>query len=152
VWNARAISSGVRAASERCHRLRHLAEQADVVELLEGLASKVRPRHLADEEDERSRVLVGGVDPDRGVRCSGSTRDQTDARPAGQLPVGLGHVGRRRLVAGRIEPDRRVADRVEHADVALARDAVRRVHAVDEQLVDQDARGGAAQKAIGYSP
>ena len=131
---------------ERRHPLRHLAEHARVVELLECLAPEVRARHLADEEDERSRVLVGGVDPDRGVRRARRARDEADPRAGRSASRRPPPCSPRRLVAGREQPDRRVPDRVEHAEVALARDAVRRVHAVDEQLVDQDARGRAASK------
>ena len=82
----------------------------------------------------------------------GRARDEADPGPAGELAVRLGHVRGGRLVPGGDQPDRRVADRVEDVDVALAGDAIGRVHAVDEQLVDEDARGGAHQNAIGYSP
>ena len=132
--------------------LRHLAEHARVVELLERLSAEVGARHLADEQDDRRRVLIGGVDPDRRVGGARRAGDEADPRPAGQLAVRVGHVRGACLVARRVETDVRLADRVQHGDVALARDAVRGVDAVDEQLVDEDLRGAAGQNAIGYSP
>ncbi len=42
--------------------LRHRAEHGLVVELLEGLAPALRARDLADEQDQRRRVLARGVD------------------------------------------------------------------------------------------
>ena len=68
VWNARADELGdPGGVVHRRHPLRHLAEHARVVELLERLAAEVAPRHLADEQDQRRRVLVRGVHADRGV-------------------------------------------------------------------------------------
>ena len=129
----------------RLDQLRHLPVHPRVVQLLEGLAPQMRARHLADEEDERRRVLRGRVDADGSVRRTGRARDEADAGLARQLPVPLRHVRRARLVAGDDEPDRCVAERVEDGDVALARDAERRVDAVHNQLVDEDLRTGAGQ-------
>src|SRR5581483_4726752 len=113
-------------------------------ELLKRLAAEVTPGNLADEEDERRRVLVGGVDADGGVRRTGRACDEADPRAPRELAVGVGHVRGAGLVTRRVESDRRVRDRVEDAEIALARDAKGGVDTVDDQLVDEDARGGAA--------
>ena len=105
--------------------LRHRAEHLAVVDLLERLAPQHRPRHLADQEDQRRRVLERGVDAAGGVRRARAARDHADAGPAGELPVGVGHVRGADLVAAGDEADRRVEERVEHGEVALARDAER---------------------------
>ena len=132
-------------------QLRDLAEHAPVVELLKRLATAVAARHLADEQDERGRVLVGGVDADRGMRRARCARHEADARPAGQLAVRVCHVGRARLVARDDETDRRVVQRVEDGEVALAGDAEGGVDAVDDQLVDEDLRAGPGQRLTGCS-
>ena len=68
----------------------------------------------------------------------GPTRDEADPGPAGELPVRLRRVRRALLVATGDEPDRRVVERVEHGQVALARKAEREVDAVELELVDED--------------
>ena len=131
--------------------LRRLAEQARVVELLERLAAAVSPRHLPDEQDEGRRVLEGGEDADRGLRGARSARHEADAGSARELAVGLGHVRGTRFVAGDDEPDRCVAQRVENREIALAGNAERGVDAVDDELVDEDARAGADHSLTGCS-
>ena len=133
------------------HPLGHLPEHQRVVELLERLPAEMGPRHVPDEQDQRCRVLVGGVDADCRVGGAGRPGDEAEAGPAGELAVGVGHVRRGRLVPGDDEPDWRVADRVEDAQIALARHAEGGVDPVDEQLIDEDARGGAFHR-MGHSP
>jgi hypothetical protein len=130
---------------------RHLAEHAAVVELLERLAPAMPARHLPDEQDQRRRVLVGGMDADRGVGGAGRTGDEADAGAAGELAVGVGHVRGARLVACDHESDRRVVQRVEDGDVALAWNAERRLDAVDDELVDEHLRAGSRHKTRGRS-
>ena len=142
--NARAITSGRRAASSTC--VAHLAIGPNtwrIVELLEGLTSGRGARHLADQQDHRRRVLGGGVDPDAGVRGPRSAGDQADPGAAGELPVGLGHVRGPRLVAGDDQSQRGVVQRVEHGEVALARDAEGQLGAMDGELIDEDLASGA---------
>lgn len=122
-------------------RPEHLA----VVDLLEALAVHRVARDLADEQDHRRGVLEGGVHADRGMAGAGTARHHRDARPAGELAVGLRHVRGARLVARIDQPDRRrIVQRVEHLEVALARHAERHVGAVDEELVDEDPAAAAA--------
>ena len=129
-------------AVELPRRLRDTAEDLRVVELLPRLAPAERPRHLADEEDHRRGVLLRGVDADRGLGRAGTAGDEADPGPARQLPVRLRRVRRALLVAARDEADRRVVQRVEHGQVALAREAEREVGAVQLELVDEDLAAG----------
>jgi hypothetical protein len=133
------------------HPLREAAEHPLVIDLLEGLASAQAARHLADEQDHRRRVLRGRVDADRGVRRPGPPRDEADARTPRQLPVGLGHVRRARLVPADDELDTRVAQGVEDGQVALPGDAEGDVDPVQLELVDEDAPAAADHSSSGAS-
>src|SRR5699024_3680201 len=66
------------------HAFRGRGEPLGQAELLEGFARPVRGRHEADEEDERRRVLPGGVDGDHRNRRTRTARDHGDARTPGQ--------------------------------------------------------------------
>jgi hypothetical protein len=94
--------------------LRHRPEHGRVVELLEALPPDGVAGDLAHEQDHRRRVLRRGVQAVGRVRRPRPPRDEADARAAGELPVGVGHVRRAALVARHDEPQRRVAQRVEH--------------------------------------
>jgi molybdenum-dependent DNA-binding transcriptional regulator ModE len=59
---------------------------------LEALAFHRVRRHLADEQDHRRGVLPGRVRAVGRVRGPRPARDEGDARPAGKLAVGVGHV------------------------------------------------------------
>ena len=120
------------------HPLRHRAEHVAVVDLLERLAAHHLAADLPDQEDQRGRVLERGVDAAGGVRGAGAAGDHADPRPAGELAVCVGHVRGTDLVAARDEADRRVVERVEHCQVALAGDAEGDVHPVDDELVDEE--------------
>ena len=123
--------------------LRHRVEHPAVVDLLERLAILHVAADLADQEDQRRRVLVGRVDADRGVGCPRPAGDEADAGLARQLAVRLGHVRGGGLVPAGDEPDRRVVERVEHREIALAGNAERELDAVQRQLVDQHLTAGA---------
>ena len=109
------------------------------VDLLERLATAMPALDLTDEQQERCRVLHGGVHADGGLRGARAARDEADARAPGQLAVGLGGVGGARLVPAHDQSagGRDVVKRVEHGQVRLARHAERHVCAVHEQLVDE---------------
>ena len=124
------------------HPLRHRAEHVAVVDLLERLAPHHLAADLADQEDQRRRVLERGVDAAGGVRRPRAARDHADSRAAGELAVGVGHVGGADLVAAGDEADRSVVERVEHGQVALARHAEGDVHPVDDELVDEEPAAG----------
>ncbi len=125
----------------------HLAEHAAVVDLLEGLAVGGLARHLADQQDHRRRILEAGMQSDAGIGGARPAGHKTDAGLAGQLAVGLRHVGRAAFLAADDVADRVAlgVERVERGEVALARNAEDRVGAVNAQLVDQDLRATAAR-------
>ena len=112
----------------------HLAE----VHFLEGLAPEVGAVHLSDEQDHRGRILKSGMDPDAGVAGPRAPGHQADARPAGHLGVGLGHVGGAVLVTAGddvyLVPD--VVERVQDLQVAFAGDAENLVRAVGHKGID----------------
>ena len=118
--------------------LRHRPEHVPVVDLLECLPAHHRAADLADQEDQRSGVLEGGVDAPGGVCRTGPARDHADARPTCELAVGIGHVRCADLVTAGDEPDRRVVEGIEHGQVALARHAEGDVHPVHDELVDEE--------------
>ena len=123
-------------------RLRDAGERLPVVDLLPGLAAAKRARHLADEQQHRRRVLARRVHADGGLRRSRATRHEADPGPPGELAVRLGGVRGALLVTARHEPDRRVVERVEHGEEALAGEAEREVGAVQLELVDDDPAAG----------
>ena len=69
------------------------AEEGGKVDLLEALAVAVAARDVADEQDHRGRILEGDMDAAAGVGRAGAAGDEGDARAAGHLAVGVGHVG-----------------------------------------------------------
>ncbi|MNS89560.1 hypothetical protein D3C72_1235770 [compost metagenome] len=120
------------------------AEDLAVVDLLEGAAAPVGQGDLADEQDHRRGVLMRRMHADGGMGRARSARDHADARLAGQLAIGLGHVGGARLVAADddLDPVAHVGQGVEHGQIALARHTEDLVHPVHHQGVDQTAGGG----------
>jgi len=118
----------------------HLAEHAAVVDFLERLAVDEVAADLADEQDHRRGILERGVHADAGVGRARPARAEDDAGAAGQLAVGVGHVGRAALLPADDEA-RAVAALVEafeHAEVAFARHAEGEVDAVIDQRIDED--------------
>ncbi len=120
--------------------LRHAAVHPAIVDLLERLAIDEVAADLADEHDQRRRVLRRRVDADRGVRRAGSARDEGDAGAACQLAVRFGHVGGPAFLPADDEPQlvADVVERVQHGQVALARDAERERGALRDQVGDED--------------
>ena len=121
------------------------AEHLAVIDFLKRLAIHHVAADLADQHDHRRRILERGVDADRRMAGAGTARHHADAGLAGQLAVGLGHVGGAGLVAGvdELEAVAHVEQRIQHFQIALARYAEGHVGAVDQELVDQDLAAGA---------
>ena len=71
-------------------RLEHPA----VVDFLEALAVGFVERDLADEQQQRRRILEGDVHADGAVAGAGAAGDEGGGRAAGELAAGLGHVHR----------------------------------------------------------
>ena len=81
----------------------------------------------------------------------GPARDHADSRPAGELSVGVGHVGCPDLVAAGDEADRGVVEGIEHGEVALAGNAERQLDPVDDELVDDEPAAGPHVRRSGCS-
>ena len=130
------------------HPLRDAAEHPRVVDLLEGVAAQVALLHLPDEQDQRHRVLLRGMDGDGGVARAGPARDQHHARPPRQLRVRHRHEAGAAFAAAGDEVKRRVrVQRIEKRDVALARHAEGAVHALRGEERDQPFGGGGHGRA-----
>ena len=129
-----------RASSIRAAHLAIGREEGGKVDLLEALAVAVAARDVADEQDHRGRILEGDMDAGAGVGRAGAAGDEGDARAAGHLAVGVGHVGDPAFLPADDRVDLgRVVERVEHGEEALARHGEDAVAALDLELVDEDA-------------
>ena len=127
--------------------LRHAAEHAPVVDLLERLAVDEVAADLSDEQDHRRRILRGRVHADRGIRGAGTARHEGDAGTARELAVRLRHVGGTAFLPAHDErqPVADVVERVEHREIALARHRERVRRALREEVGDEDFAAGAGR-------
>ena len=80
--------------------------------------------------------------PGEALVAPGPARDEHDARPAGDLADRLRHHGGAALLPADGELDRPVVERIERREIAFARHAEHVLHAVHDQLVDQDFAAG----------
>ena len=79
------------------------------------------------------------MDPAAGVGRARAAGDEGNPRAAGQLAVGVGHVGDPALLSAHDGVDlRRVVERVEHHQEAFARHREDAVAALDYELVNED--------------
>ena len=119
--------------------LGHGAEHAAVVDFLEGLALHEVVADLAHEQDHGRGILEGRVHADAGVGGARTARDEADARLAGELAVGLGHVGGAAFLAAYdgFDGARVFVQRVDAGQIAFARDQEHAPRAVDAQLLHQ---------------
>src|SRR5690606_2349604 len=84
------------------------------------------------------------VQADGGVARARAAGHEGDAGPAGQLAVGLGHIGDAAFLPADDEIDPgRVVQRVERGEEALAGNGEDAIAALREELVDEDASTGA---------
>ena len=107
------------------------AEKGRVVHFLERAAPAHAPLDLANEQDQRHRIVLGDVNAMRGVGGPRPARDHGNARAAGQAAHGVGHHGRARFLAADCQVDRRVMQRIEHGQKAFARHAEHMLDALD---------------------
>ena len=147
---------GARGCVERHDRLGEAAEIAVVVDFLKGFAAEHVGADVADEHDERGRILEGGVDADAGVRCAGTAGDHADARALAQLAIGLRHVrGSGFVPAGdEVNVAARVVKRIEDGEIAFSRDAEDVTGALGADGLDDGLRDGghrAAPRPVGGS-
>ena len=126
----------------------HRAEHRAIIDLLEGLALTHVARDLADEHDERARILLRDMDAVSAIGGAGAAGDEADAGTAGHFADGFGHHRGAGLLPAHRDGNIAVMKRVEHRQIALAGHAKDVLHAVDAQLIDQNF-GGAAQIVLG---
>ncbi len=122
------------------------AEQGAIVHLLKGAPSHHRALDLPDEQNERRRVVLGDMNPVRGVGRAGAPRHEADPGAAGQPAVGQGHHGGARLLTADGEGERRVAHRVERGEIGLAGHAIDALDPLGHQLVDENLSAGAGTR------
>ncbi|MND46572.1 hypothetical protein D3C80_374480 [compost metagenome] len=117
------------------------------VDFLEGFAVALVASHLADEEDHRRRVLEGRVHTHRGVGGARPAGHEADAGLAGQLAVGLGHVGGAAFLPADDQVDgfAGVVQGIEDGEVAFTGNAEGALDTVDAQGIDQDLAAGAVR-------
>src|SRR5262249_25806998 len=130
-----------RIVNFRCP-FRHGPEHGTIIELLECLAIAHIAANLPDKHDHRGGILARDMNAGRRVAGAWSTRDKTDAGPAGYLAHSLRHDGRGAFVAADGKLDVAIVESVERGKVAFARHAKDIAHALDRQLVDQDFAAG----------
>ena len=121
----------------------HRAEHGAIVEFLKRLALAHVACDLADEHDDRRRILARDVNAGRSIGGAWPARDEADAGPAGRLADRLRHHRGAALLPAHGDGDVAVVEGVEHGEIALARHAEYVAHAVDAQLIDQNLGGGA---------
>ena len=132
-----------RGAIDLDHPLGDRPEHLLVVELLERLALAHAALDLADEHDQRRRILRRDVDAVGAVHRAGAAGDEADAGAPGQLAISLRHDRGAAFLAAHQHVDRGVMQRIEHGEKTFAGDAGQPVDALLDELVDQDAAAGA---------
>ncbi len=135
-----AISATVRGSAAH---FGEAAERGDLVDLLERLATAEAALDLTGDHEHRGRVLARRVDPDGEVRRPDRSCREADGRPTGQLPVRLGHEGRRTFVARGDDPDPGALEGVEQPQERLTRHGERIAHARRAQGVGDEPTDGA---------
>ncbi len=133
--------------------LGHLAEHAAEVDLLERLAPTHGAADLADEDDHRGRILAADVNAGRSVGGAGAARHHDDAGAAGELAPGLRRHGGAAFLAAERHCDRRIVERIEQRQIALAGHAEDALDAVIlQRLDDQPRRRRRVACAVRHSP
>src|SRR5439155_4951135 len=105
------------------HPLDDAAVHAPVVDFLECFAVGKVAADLADEDDQRRRILCRGMDADRGIRRARAARDEDDARASGKLAVRFSHIRRAAFLTAddQAQAIAYIVEGVEHRQIALAR-------------------------------
>ena len=140
---SKALSDNLRNAGGvidlRCP-LGYRREHARQIDLLKRLAPDHGPTDLADEQNQRGRVLPGDMNAGARVCRPRSPGHHADSRPATQLAVCLRHHRRTPFLAACEEAERfpAIDERVQYRQVAFARNAEDMLRTVYEQLIHQD--------------
>jgi hypothetical protein len=143
VAKARATYSAV-GVVDALHPLGHAlgagAEEAVVLEFLEGLAIALVAGDVAHEQHHRRGVLIRGVHADRSVGRARAARDEAHAGAAFDLAGGFRHEGRAAFLPVDHEADLLavLVEAVEHGEVALAGNAEGVGDALRHQALDDE--------------
>ena len=119
-----------------------IAKEAPVVDFLKGFALTCVALHLANEQDQRRRILHGDVDAGGGIGGAGAARDKADAWLAGQLSRGIGHHRGAALGPANDDAYLCVVKRVEHGKIAFARHAKQALDAIGLERLDDQLSAG----------
>ena len=114
------------------------SEERPIVHLLESAPSHHRPLDLADEQDHRRRIVLGDMQPMRGVGRAGTAGDEADSRPPSKAPLCQRHHRGARLLPADGEFDRRIVHGVEGGEVGFAGNAIDPLDPLGDELVDQN--------------
>jgi hypothetical protein len=125
-----------------------VAEHPPVVDLLECLALAHLASDLADEQDHRRRILHGDMQASGGVGSTRSARDKTDAGLTGHLAPRFRHHRRATLMPGNRHGNRRIMQRVEHVQIALAGDTEHTLDTIGLQRLDNEVAAGAGREDV----
>jgi hypothetical protein len=124
-------------------------EEAGIVLLLEGEAAEILAFDLADQHDDRCRVVIGGMEGDEAVREAGPARHHGDAGSLAQPPVRHRHEAGACLVAAHHDTDRVALDeRAGEPNIALAGHAIDLVDVVRFEAFRQEAGDGSAHRRL----
>ena len=121
--------------------LRDRPKQVDQVQVLVALLMHSRGGRLARYGHDRGIVHVGVGHARNQVRRTRPQGRQTDAGPARQPPVDIGHEGRRLLVPRRYEAHRASAQRLHDVEVLLPGDAEDELHTLVLQAANEEFGG-----------
>lgn len=135
------------------HPFGHLAEHASVVDLLEGFALVEIVAHLAHEQNHGRGVLESRVHADAGVGGARAAGHETDARLAGELAIGFGHIGRAAFLAADDGLDGVLVfiQGIDAGQITLAGDHENAARAVNAQLLHQDLAAVAFDECLAHA-
>ncbi len=130
------------------HPFGERAKHGAVIHFLKRLTVLHRAADLTDQHHHRGAVLHGGMDADTGMGGTRSTGHHADTRLAGQLAIGLRHIGGTVLDPGNdeLDPVTHRIHGIEHAEIGFPRYAEDRIDPLNQQLFNKD---GAAGNRIG---
>ena len=133
--------------------LRHLPEHTPEVDFLERLPVHHAAPDLPDEQDHGRGILPGDMHAGAGVRRAGRARHHADAGAAGKLSVGFRHHGRAAFLAAHDERQAvaAVIERVEHGQIAFARNAEDHSGSMQAKLIGQNFSPGSQSRLRHFS-
>ena len=128
--------------------LRLAAKHAGIIDLLKSPAPAQETLDLADEQNHGSPIMGRYMHPGEGVGGARPARHEAYAGLAGRLAVRVRHHRGAALVAAHGQRKAALMAGVEHGKIALAGNAKDPVDAIDDQLIDQRARGAGLVRGL----